>query len=241
MLLIAVALAFAMATVSAINQVPTRWAGPPDEYLHRAAAHYYLDHWLPPKVGDPATVDSYSREYGLSYVNDTDFVYLFAGKFAALIASVVPNHDLGFRLFNVLLLAIVAALCGMRPAAFLIFSPLLLSPQIWYIFSYFNGDAFALFLAVLIAYQIAEPGSLFNRQLDSPGTLRNFSGAIALGLLVGLLALSKRNYFTFLAFIPAAAFLLRLGRLSALLVAAFAIVAAGAFLKWYEIRERSAG
>jgi hypothetical protein len=34
MLLIAVALAFAMATVSAINQVPSRWAGPPDEYLH---------------------------------------------------------------------------------------------------------------------------------------------------------------------------------------------------------------
>ena len=235
MLLIAVLLAFAMAIVSDINQVPGRWIGPPDEYLHRAAARYYLDHWLPPKVGDPATLDSYSRDYGLSYVNDTDFVYLFAGKFAALIDSVVPNHDLGFRLFNVLLLGILAAFCAMRPAAFLIFSPLLVSPQIWYIFSYFNGDAFALFLAVLIAYQIAEPGSLFNRRLDSPGVLRNFSGAIALGLLVGLLALSKRNYLTFLAFIPVAAALFRLGRTSALLLAASAIVAAGAFLKWYEI------
>ncbi len=235
MLLIAVVLAFAMAMVSAINQVPGQWIGPPDEYLHRAAARYYLDHWLPPKVGDPATLDSYSRDYGLSYVNDTDFVYPFAGKFAALITSVVPNYDLGFRLFNVLLLGILAAFCGMRPAAFLIFSPLLLSPQIWYIFSYFNGDAFALFLAVLIAYQVAEPGSLFNRHLDSPGVLRNFSGAIALGLLVGLLALSKRNYFTFLAFISVAAALGRLGRLSALLVAASAIVAAGAYLKWYEI------
>jgi hypothetical protein len=235
MMLLAFMLAFAMAMMGAINQIPGRWAGPPDEYLHRAAAHYYLDHWLPPKVGDPATLDSYSRDYGLSYVNDTDFVYLFAGKLAALLAPVVPNRDLGFRLFNVLLLGILAGFCAMRPAAFLIFSPLLLSPQIWYIFSYFNGDAFALFLSVLIAYQIAEPGSLFNRQLDSPRVWRNFSGAIALGLLVGLLALSKRNYFTFLAFIPVAAALFRLGRTSALLLAASAIVAAGAFLKWYEI------
>jgi hypothetical protein len=235
MLVIAALLALAMAMVSGINQVPGRWAGPPDEYLHRAAARYYLDHWLPPKVGDPATLDSYSRDYGLSYVNDTDFGYLFAGKFAALITPMVPNHDLGFRLFDVLLLGILAVFCGMRPAGFLIFSPLLVSPQIWYIFSYFNGDAFALFLAVLIAYQIAEPGSRFNRYLDSPGVSRNFSGAIALGLLVGLLALSKRNYLTFLAFVPVAAALVRLGRLSAFLVAASAIVAAGAFLKWYEI------
>jgi hypothetical protein len=230
----AVALALTMAVVSAINYVPERWSGPPDEYLHRAAARYYIDHWLPPRVGEPATLDSYSRNYGLSYLNETDFPYLFAGKFAALIAPVVPNHDLGFRFFDVLLLGILAAFCSMRPAAFLIFSPLLLSPQIWYIFSYFNGDAFALFLAVLIAYQVAAPGSLFNASLDSPGLWRNISGPAVLGLLVGLLALSKRNYLSFLAFVPVAVALARLGWASALLLAAGTIAAAGGYLKWFE-------
>ena len=63
---------------------PTSGAGRPTSTAHRASARYYVDHWLPPKVGDPATLDSYSRDYGFSYINDTDPVYLFAGKFAAL-------------------------------------------------------------------------------------------------------------------------------------------------------------
>jgi hypothetical protein len=234
LLWVAVALALTMALVSAINYVPERWSGPPDEYLHRAAARYYIDHWLPPKVGEPATLDSYSRNYGLSYLNETDFPYLFAGKFAALTAPIMSNHDLGFRLFDVLLLGILAAFCSMRPAAFLIFSPLLLSPQIWYIFSYFNGDAFALFLAVLVAYQVAAPDSLFNASLDSPGLWRNISGPVVLGLLVGLLALSKRNYLSFLAFVPVAVAFARLGWASALLLTAGAIAAAGAYLRSFE-------
>ena len=235
MLFVATILAIAMALVGAVNDRPELWSGPPDEYGHRSVARYYLDHWLPPKVGDPATLDSYSRYYGLSYVNDTDFAYLFAGKFATLIAPLVPDRDLGFRLFNVFLLGILAVFCGMRPLAWVLFVPLLLSPQIWYIFSYFNGDAFALFLAILIAYQVAQPDSLFNRHLDSPGLWTNVSGAVALGLLVGLLALSKKNYYAFLAFLPVAFALARLGPASALLLAAYAIAGAGAYLKWFEI------
>ena len=234
MLAVATVLALTMAAVSAINDIPERWTGPPDEYLHRAAARYYVDHWLPPRVGDPATLDSYSRDYGFSYVNDTDLAYLFAGKFAALIAPVVPNHDLGFRLFNVFLLGVLVAFCYRRPSAYLIFLPLVLSPQIWYIFSYFNGDAFALFLAILLAYQVGEPGSLFNRYMDSPSVFRNLSGAVLLALLVALLALSKKNYLSFLAFVPVAVILARLGRVSALLVAAAAIGVAAAYLNWFE-------
>src|SRR5229473_6407827 len=194
MLFFAAALALTMALVSAINDRPEQWSGPPDEYLHRSAARYYIDHWLPPKVGDAATLDSYSRDYGFSYLNETDAVYFFAGKFARLISPLVSNHDIGFRLFNVVLLAVLAYLCAMRPRAYLVFLPLLLSPQIWYIFSYFNGDAFPLFLAMLIAYQVATADSLFNRYLESPGILRRIAGIFLFGLLVALLALSKKNY-----------------------------------------------
>ncbi len=169
MLFFAAALALTMALVSAINDRPEQWSGPPDEYLHRSAARYYIDHWLPPKVGDAATLDSYSRDYGFSYLNETDAVYFFAGKFARLISPLVSNHDIGFRLFNVVLLAVLAYLCAMRPRAYLVFLPLLLSPQIWYIFSYFNGDAFPLFLAMLIAYQVATAvfSPLSSRSADS--------------------------------------------------------------------------
>jgi hypothetical protein len=235
MLIVATLLAFAMALVGAINDRPELWRGPPDEYGHRGAASYYVNHWLPPKVGEPASLDSYSRDYGYSYLNDSDPVYFFAGKFAALIAPVVTNSDLSFRLFNVLLLAILTGLCCRRPAAWLVFVPVLLSPQIWYIFSYFNGDAFPLFLSVLIAYQVSEPGSLFNTYLDSPGVLRKIAGALLVGVLVALLALSKKNYLTFLALLPAVIALARLGTASAVILASSAIVSAAWYLGWFSI------
>ena len=62
MLSIAAFLAAIMAIVAPINQRPDLWRGPPDEYGHRAVAGYYIDHWLPPKVGDPATLDTYSKD-----------------------------------------------------------------------------------------------------------------------------------------------------------------------------------
>ena len=246
MLSVATLLALTMALIGAINDRPELWRGPPDEYGHRSAALYYLHHWLPPKVGDAASLDSYSRDYGFSYLNDTDLVYFFAGKFAALISPVVPNHDVAFRLFNVMLLGTLAGLCRLRPAAWLVFAPLLLSPQIWYIFSYFNGDAFPLFLSVLIAYQVAEPGSRFNRYLDTPGVLRNFSGALLLGVLVALLALSKKNYLSFLALVPTVIALARLGAPSAVLLASSAIASAAWYLEWFsmgvvEVRVLAAG
>jgi hypothetical protein len=241
MLFAATLLAFTMALVAAFNDRPELWRGPPDEYSHRSAARFYLDHWLPPKVGEAASLDSYSRDYGFSYLNDSDLVYFFAGKFAALVSPVVSNNDVGFRLFNVLLLGVLAGFCWRRPAAWLVFAPLLVSPQIWYIFSYFNGDAFPLFLSMLIAYQLAEPGSLFNKYLDSPGVLRGFSGALLFGVLVALLALSKKNYYAFLVLLPAVIALVRLGIPSAVLLASAAIGGAAWYLGWYSMGTREFG
>jgi hypothetical protein len=235
MLVVATLLAFTMALVGGVNDRPELWRGPPDEYGHRSAASYYVDHWLPPKVGEAASLDSYSRDYGYSYLNEQDLVYFFAGKFAALIAPVVTDRDVGFRLFNVLLLAILTGLCCRRPAAWLVFAPLLLSPQIWYVFSYFNGDAFPLFLSMLIAYQVSERGSVFNKYLDRPGLLRGIAGALLVGVLVALLGLSKKNYMAFLALLPAVIALARLGAASAVFLASSAIVSAAWYLGWFSI------
>ena len=203
MLVVASGLVLVMALSSAFNTQPEKWFGHPDEYLHRSAARYYLDHWLPPKVGDPATMDSYSREYGLSYLNEPDIVYFLAGKFAALLSPILPHPDHAFRLFNVFLFSILALSCAGRAKESLVFLPIVLSPQIWYLFSYFNGDAFPLFVSILIAYQLAVPSSAFNRWMMS-GQVRTYLwGAILLGTMIGLLILSKKNYYSFLAVVPA--------------------------------------
>lgn len=238
MLFAAAGLAFAMALVSAYNVRAEQWFGHPDEYLHRSAARYYIDHWLPPKVGDPATLDSYSRDYGVSYLNEPDVIYPLAGKFSNLVAPLVPNRDLVFRLFNVTLLGALAVFCTLRPAAYLVFVPLLLTPQVWYIFSYFNGDAFPLFLSILVAYQIAAPESAFNRFMDSPGIVRHFSGALLLAALVGLLWLSKRNYHVILALIPCIVALTRFGFAAAIIATGGVIVTACVRLDWDHVTDR---
>jgi hypothetical protein len=237
LLALATILSLTMAILSGINHDPKGGKGPPDEYQHRGAARYYVDHWLPPQVGDPATLGSYSRGHGLSYINDPDPVYPLAGKFAALLSPFITNLDLGFRLFNVTLLGILAGLCFLRPPSWPLFVPLLISPQVWYIFSYFNGDALPLFLSVLIAYQVAYPDSLLNRYLDSPGVVRGLGGVFLCGLLVALLLLSKKNYFVLLAMLPAVMAISRLGLLSGALLAISAMGGAAIQLGWLTISQ----
>ncbi len=234
---IALLLALAMAFASAINRDPAQWRGPPDEPGHRSAARYYMDHWLPPKAGDPATLDSYSKDYGYSYLNEFDPVYLLAGKFAALASPVVGDADRAMRLFNVSLLALLALACLRRPAAWPVFVPLVLSPQVWYIFSYFNGDALPLCLSVLIACQLAHPASAFNRFLDDPRLAGGIGGALAMAALVALLLLSKRNYYAFLAILPALLAARRFGLPATLLLALAAVGGAATYLKWVVVPE----
>jgi hypothetical protein len=201
MLLVASVLVLVMSVSSAFNTQPEKWFSHPDEYLHRAAARYYVDHWLPPKVGHPATLDSYSREYGLSYLNEPDIVYFLTGKFAVLLSPVL-EADPAFRLFNVLLFFALAVYCSRRREAALIFLPLVLSPQLWYMFSYFNGDAFPLFISILLAFQLAVPSSAFGKSLDGGEARKTLWGVVLLGALIGVLFLSKRNYYFFLAAVP---------------------------------------
>jgi hypothetical protein len=240
MMIVATALALVMAIVSAINDRPELWRGPPDEAAHRGAASYYVDHWLPPRVGDPATLGSYSLDYGFSYINDPDLVYFFAGKFARVISPIVPNHEHGFRLFNVFLLGLLTLCCALRPERWLLFVPLVISPQVWYIFSYFNGDGFAIFLTVIVAWQVADPRSGFNRFLDEPRLARGWPGALLLAIALGLLFLSKKNYYAFLAFVPTAITAARLGAPAALMLGAFAMTAAGWYLGWFTLNRATA-
>jgi len=220
-LIIAAILSASMAWVSAFNVHP-------DEKDHARAADYYRTHWLPPKFDDPDAAPSYSR-YGYSYLNERDIVYLIAGKWSVIVEPLVGDINLSYRLFNLtLFLAIVFVFVRKVEARHLLI-PLSLSAQIWYIFSYFNADAFALAAALFAAYQIAARGSVFNAALDSNTRLRWFGGVLLLGIGFGLLLLAKRNYYIFLAFLAAYVALREIGPRAALGLTLGMLVSLG----WY--------
>ena len=220
-LVIALALAASMGFGSAFNAHP-------DEVEHARAADYYRSNWLPPKFGDPAAVPSYSK-YGISYLHEPDLVYLLAGKWSTLVAPLVGDVNLSYRLFNLALLAAIAIAFVRKPEARPLIVPLALSAQVWYVFSYFNGDAFALAVALHTAYQITACASAFNAALEAGTRARWLKGVVALGVGLGLLLLAKRNYNVFIAFLLAYAVLREVGLRASLVIAFGSLLGVG----WY--------
>ncbi|MEJ7848065.1 MAG: hypothetical protein WKF92_08265 [Pyrinomonadaceae bacterium] len=193
----AVILSAAMALKSEYNRHP-------DEIHHFEAAKYYQTHFFPPAIGVPSVRDSYST-YGVSYLNYHWAEYFFAGKFMLLISPLIQSPLIAARFFSVFLFSILAGLFIYRSqdnsAVFIITSFLLITPQIWYVFSYVNNDAFALFVSVAAAYQLAYPKSLLNKFLETIIFREGLWGRIWFGFLAGLLLIVKPNYWTFLIFI----------------------------------------
>ncbi len=186
-------LIMAMAVVS----IPNRH---PDEHVHIAAGQYYMDHWLPPVVGSAEVEGTYS-DYGISRLHSGEIVYLIAGKFASLFSELSYPDFLILRLFNVFLFSIII-LTGIRSYEMrILMLPLFLSPQVWYVFSYFNSDAFAVFMMIMAAYQCIRQDSWFNRILDGDSYRFGPVRILFIGILLGLLLLTKINFYFFVLFV----------------------------------------
>ena len=175
----------------------------PDEFRHFAAAEYFRKHWLPPAVGAPGTEASYS-EYGFSYLNEADFVYWAFGKAAALGDVAGMEAGLAMRALQVML---YSGLVAWMVACARQFTPalgfLVLTPQVWYVFSYVNGDALPFALLTVLLVQLGWPDSSVRRFLKA-AQARPTPGVFFAGALLGLLAISKRNYlisFVFLGWV----------------------------------------
>lgn len=172
----------------------------PDEVFHYQAAQYFRKHWLPPSVGAPGTEPSYSA-YGFSYLNEGDIVYLALGKAAALGDVVGIGRGLAMRWLQVML---YGGLVGWMIVRARRFTPalgfLLLSPQVWYVFSYINGDALPFALLTVVLVELGWPDSGVRRFLKGTQA-RPTPGVFVVGVLLGLLALSKLNYLVSFVFI----------------------------------------
>lgn len=187
--LVVLTLIVVMASLSNYNQHP-------DEGVHVAAAAYYVDHNLPPEIGDPAVADTYSQ-YGYSRLNSGEVSYFFAGKFAQFLAPLqLPEYRV-FRYFNVTLFSFLLLLAAYNIPFRVLLLPLLLSPQVWYIFSYFNSEGFALVVILLIAYQMVVVESTWNRFLAGDGAGCSWWKLVSIVVLLGLLLLLKPNFYFF--------------------------------------------
>ncbi len=178
----------------------------PDEHAHLRAAQYYDDHVLPPQACAPSTLYTYTN-YGTSRLNADELAYFIGGRYLELVEFLPfkPYHKL--RFFNVALFALLLLLAIAKSQARLLFVPLLFSPQIWYLFSYFNSDALALFFALIIGHQVADNESVFRRLISGQAT-KPALAILGLGILALFLFLTKKNYYFFTLFLFASATLL---------------------------------
>ena len=203
MLLVTVALAFTMAVVSkqyiqGSNGV--RLFVHPDEDAHVSAVEHFSDHWLPPRLDDPAIAHSFSI-YGYTRLASMELYYPITGYLSRLLETFRQPFIINSRLVGVLLFALVA-LFAFRLESFRPFAaPFLITPQVWYLFSYSNSDGFAILLSTVAAYQLAVKQSTFNRlmTMDSPRWM--WLHSLWLGLLAGSLLLLKLNFYFFVMFL----------------------------------------
>ncbi|MCW5209441.1 hypothetical protein VU10_04495, partial [Desulfobulbus sp. US1] len=184
---IALGLIVTMALISDFNTHP-------DEYVHVAAGKYFSDHTLPPKVGDPAITETYSV-YGVSRLHSGEIIYLLVGKYLRLLQPLYLEPFFLLRLLNVLLFGALVLFAFTKKDFRFFLLPLLISPQIWYIFSYFNSDAFATCISLLAAYELAGKKSALTSLAFSEQPKHTWIKIAGLGLLLGFLLLLKQNFY----------------------------------------------
>ena len=193
MLLVVFVLAAVMALISERNVHP-------DEYVHIAASRYYQDNWFPPVIGDPSVAETYSV-YGVSRLNTNEISYLFCGKVAGIIAPLELTDHVSFRIFNLLLLGLILLYTLRVPDARLVAVPLLITPQVWYLFSYCNSDAFAIAMSFFVGCQVVVRESALNRFLFRREGLRQWGSMLVAAFFFGVLFVLKENFLVYTTFL----------------------------------------
>ncbi len=172
----------------------------PDEFVHVVAVDYYKDNWLPPKIMDESIRESYSP-YGVSRLNSDEIFYFVAGKVAKVTEPFLKDDYSRARVSSLLFLLIIFIYTVRVQESRLLALPFLLSPQIWYSFSYSNSDCFALMVAFFFGCQLADRNSLINRFLLRCEDGNALFAALITGGFLGLLLLLKHNFYAFLLFV----------------------------------------
>ena len=197
---IAIIILIAILVSSFLISFKTELNAHPDEKVHYDAVKYYEQHNMPPKFTSEEIISSFSV-HGESRLTELDAYYFLVGKYTSILNLVSNNQVFNARSFNLILLSIILVLCyKLYKNKSYLFVPFLLTSQVWYIFSYINNDAWAVFLNLIFVYQLFFKNSIFNKLMNSqkedfkinpkPTIVR----IILLGLLFYFLLIAKMNY-----------------------------------------------
>jgi uncharacterized membrane protein len=130
-----------------------------------------------------------------------DVAHWLLGKAAAAGALFRATPAVAMRSLQVLLYVALVVWCLARARTFVpALGFLLLTPQLWYVFSYINADAlpFLLFTGLILELGWPESGiRAFWRSREAGPT----AGVFAVGVLLGLLLTSKLNYLVGVVFL----------------------------------------
>ncbi len=192
MLFVATAV-LAMALISKYNSHP-------DEFAHVANARYFVDHYAPPKTCSENARDTYTI-YGVSRLDKREIAYFIGGRVLQLLDAVPAREYVKLRFINVSLFLVLVLLVFREPKARIIFLPLLLTPQAWYLFSYYNSDALSLFVVMITAYQVFVPKSMLRRLLIGERPPGYIIWVFALSLIIAMQYWLKLNYVFFTLFL----------------------------------------
>ncbi len=169
----------------------------PDEYEVKAAVGYYFTGLMPPDIRSDAIAGSFSV-YGTSRHFEWNLFYLYAGK----LGRYFTDPALQIRLLGLLLFALMAGIIirNMRRNPAYLFL-LLLTPQVWYLFSYATSDGLDFFVSFLAVYELIEEESMLNRLLREPYARRHLLYYALLSLLYVHLMWAKISFYPMLVFL----------------------------------------
>ena len=169
----------------------------PDEYDVKAAVLYYFSHFMPPDIRSDIINDSFPV-YGTSRHFEFNMFYFYAGKLGQFFSDAAVQ----IRLFSLILFGIMAALVirNIRKNYALLFV-FLLTPQVWYIFSYSTSDALDFFMGFLCLYELVEKDSMLNRLLRESFRKRHLLYYALLSVLFHHIFWAKMTFYTILMFL----------------------------------------
>lgn len=169
----------------------------PDEYDVKAAVLYYFTHFMPPDIRSDIINDSYPV-YGTSRHFEFNMFYFYAGK----IGQFFTDAAVQIRLFSLLIFSAMAGLTikNIRKNYALLFV-FLLTPQVWYIFSYSTSDALDFFMGFLCLYELIEKDSMLNRVLRENFRKRHILYYLVLSVLFLHVFWAKATFYTVLMFL----------------------------------------
>ena len=169
----------------------------PDEYEVRAAVRYYRTHWLPPDLRSDEIADAFAV-YGTSRHSEFNTFYFWAGK----IGQFFKDAALQSRWLNMGLFAVMAAVTVKYCRKyFALLFVLLLTPQLWFIFSYTTSDALDFFWGFLCIIQLIKEDSTLNRILEGRFSKKQIPGYVLLALLFVNMFWAKVSFYPILLFV----------------------------------------